>query len=90
MIRYHIVLRGMVQGVGLRYFAYCSARYFDITGWVRNCPDGSVELEVQGERECILEFIDRLGNGNGYFSIEDMSVSNIDTIEYENSFRIKY
>ena len=40
--------RGHVQGVGFRYQTYRIARRFAVQGWVRNCPDGSVELFLQG------------------------------------------
>ena len=46
--RWHLYLSGSVQHVGLRYTALYLCRDFDLTGWVRNLPDGRVELEVQG------------------------------------------
>jgi len=48
-IREHIIFHGRVQGVGFRYQAMYAARSFDLTGWVENLPDGSVEMEVRGE-----------------------------------------
>ncbi len=46
--RWHLVLTGTVQHVGLRYTALYLCRDLALTGWVRNLPDGRVELEVQG------------------------------------------
>jgi acylphosphatase len=47
-IRWHILFEGDVQFVGFRYTARLLARKYGLTGWVRNLPDGRVELEAQG------------------------------------------
>ena len=46
--RWHLYLSGSVQHVGLRYTALYLCRDLALTGWVKNRPDGRVELEVQG------------------------------------------
>ena len=56
-IRKHIQFYGKVQGVGFRYHATYKARFLGLTGWVRNCSDGSVEMEVQGEPELIDDLL---------------------------------
>ena len=57
MLRTVIVFSGRVQGVGFRATARDVASRFPVTGWVRNEPDGSVRMEVQGSetdvRACI-------------------------------------
>ena len=45
----HLVVRGRVQGVGFRWFVRERARRWGLTGWVRNNPDGSVELAARGD-----------------------------------------
>lgn len=40
---------GHVQGVGFRYATYSVAQTYQITGLVKNCDDGSVHLEAQGD-----------------------------------------
>lgn len=47
-IRIHLRVHGRVQGVGFRWFVSAEARRLGLAGWVRNQPDGSVELEAEG------------------------------------------
>jgi acylphosphatase len=47
-MRVHVVVEGEVQGVGFRAFVEQRARALGVAGWVRNNPDGSVELEAAG------------------------------------------
>jgi len=48
---------GTVQGVGFRYAACQTAAALDITGYVRNCPDGRVECVVEGPPDQIDAFL---------------------------------
>ena len=50
MSHLRIVVKGTVQGVGFRYFVQRRADSMGIAGWVRNRPDGSVEVEAEGAR----------------------------------------
>lgn len=86
-VRKHIFFEGRVQGVGFRYRAYYIAQSFGLTGWVHNCYDGRVEMEVQGTEESIDRMIQQLGQQR-YIWIESMDIKNIE-IEKENSFRIR-
>jgi acylphosphatase len=49
--RMHIYYAGSVQGVGFRYTVKSVASGFEVTGWVRNLPDGRVELAAEGARD---------------------------------------
>ncbi len=60
MIRRRICFFGYVQGVGFRYITCSVARGFCVNGYVRNRPDGSVELVVEGESKEIQRFLDSL------------------------------
>jgi acylphosphatase len=46
-------VRGRVQGVGFRYFTLRRARELGLGGWVRNLPDGGVEVEAWGGEPAI-------------------------------------
>lgn len=60
MPRHRITYTGKVQGVGFRATAASIAARFDITGWVRNEPDRSVLLEVQGDDPEVAAFREAL------------------------------
>lgn len=45
----HVRVTGMVQGVGFRWFVRERARRLGLAGWVRNLPDGSVEVAAEGD-----------------------------------------
>ena len=51
-----IIYSGHVQGVGFRYTAKSVAMGFEVTGTVRNLPDGRVELVVEGSRDELEAF----------------------------------
>jgi acylphosphatase len=52
-----VIFEGRVQGVGFRHTVHETAKGFDVCGWVKNLPDGSVELVACGEAVEIGEFI---------------------------------
>jgi len=60
MERRAIVFTGHVQGVGFRATARDCARGHAVTGWVRNEPDGSVRMEIQGARGEVDAVLDEL------------------------------
>ena len=88
MIRRHIVLRGWVQGVGLRWRALHAAQRFGCTGWVRNEWDGSVTLELQGEEEQIDRVILAVEAGS-YVRIENMDSWMIPVDPEERGFKTR-
>ena len=47
----HSRIEGYVQGVGFRYFVLEKAQDLGLTGWVRNCTNGDVEVLAEGTRE---------------------------------------
>ena len=55
----HLMVSGLVQGVGFRPFIYRLAHTHHLTGWVRNCT-GQVEIHIQGENQALHAFTRRL------------------------------
>ena len=86
-VRKHIVFYGRVQGVGFRYTAKYLTRSLGLTGWVRNDPDGTVTMEVQGREALINKLLVGL-NGGHFISIEWMYTKEI-PLEEELEFVVK-
>ncbi|HWB60167.1 MAG TPA: acylphosphatase [Chthoniobacteraceae bacterium] len=57
MIARQVFYEGRVQGVGFRYTVRNIAKGFEVTGWVRNLPDGRVELQACGEADEVNAFL---------------------------------
>ncbi len=62
-VRCHLWVRGVVQGVGFRFFAERAARRHGVSGLVRNLPDGRVEAVAEGERPAVDAFVADIQRG---------------------------
>ncbi len=56
-----VIFVGRVQGVGFRYTTHRVATGHPVTGYVKNLPDGTVELVAQGTEPSVSAFIDEVG-----------------------------
>ena len=74
MISLQVFYEGNVQGVGFRWSVRHVAKGFDVTGWVRNLPDGRVEAVAEGESEAIDRFEVALRHGPRGARVEDVVV----------------
>src|SRR5437899_9599267 len=63
MISLQVLYEGNVQGVGFRWSVRDAAKGFDVTGWVRNLPNGRVELQVTGGDDEVRAFLERIAQG---------------------------
>lgn len=89
-MRRHLLIRGRVQGVGYRYFVRSKAVNRGVTGWVRNCGNGDVECEAQGEQKVLLDFIGDLKAGPPMARVDSVSETPAAERPEEASFEIKY
>lgn len=88
IIRKKVSVYGTVQGVGFRYRAEHAANMLGVTGWVRNEPDGSVLLEVQGTDEQIDKVLAMVNQGT-YVNIDRITANQIPIEEREYGFYIR-
>lgn len=58
MIARQVFYEGRVQGVGFRFTCKQLARGYEVVGWVRNLPDGRVELQCSGDKEEVEDFLE--------------------------------
>ena len=85
--RWHLVLSGQVQHVGLRYSALYLSRDYGLTGWVKNLPDGRVELEIQGDVSSLRRFYIEL-KSQPHIHISHADIVEVPVQPEERAFRL--
>jgi acylphosphatase len=88
-VRAHIVVLGMVQGVGFRWFTAREAQGLGLSGFVRNLGNGSVEVEAEGERGIVEELINRLKVGPQSADVQDLQISWQEPLKERPRFEIR-
>jgi len=88
-VRKRVVVRGIVQGVGFRWYTRRHASLLGLGGFVRNMPDGSVLIEVEGEDSLVSSLIEKVKIGPTHAIVESVEVEELSPIG-ENVFRIIY
>jgi acylphosphatase len=69
----HVRVTGRVQGVFFRAWTQQQANSLEVKGWVRNCPDGSVEAHLEGEQWAVQRLIELLRQGPPSAVIEQVT-----------------
>ena len=89
MVARHIIFIGRVQGVGFRFTAHRMANRHQLTGFVRNLSNGSVEMLVQGTADDIDDCIEDIKE---YYPghIRDMSINEIPPDPKHTDFKITF
>lgn len=82
-------VRGLVQGVGFRYFAQRSAARHQVRGYVRNLEDGRVEALAQGGEKCVEAFKHDLTAGPSFSKVDEIEEIVLDPDDRFSSFRIE-
>ncbi len=70
----HIVVRGVVQGVGFRWFVYRIGSQLGLAGYVRNRHDGDVEIVAEGDRSLLESLVGEVRVGPRSAHVSDLSV----------------
>jgi acylphosphatase len=85
----HVSVTGRVQGVFFRAWTRDQAAELGITGWVRNCPDGRVDLHIEGEEAAIERMIERLHRGSPSAKVEDVHLWNVELCDFDD-FEVRH
>lgn len=88
MKRVRVIVDGRVQGVGFRYHVANGAKEHNIKGFVKNLPDGRVEINAEGESENIHHFLIDCRKGPQSSRIDAFMVSDIGYYGF-SAFKIK-
>ena len=83
------LVRGRVQGVGFRWFVEREAHILQIAGWVRNNPDGTVEVLAQGTRDQLTGLRSRLQEGPRAARVDQVAESDVEPIAGLTSFQVR-
>ena len=89
MRRIRAIVTGWVQGVSYRASAAAQARMLELVGWVRNCEDGSVELEAEGSGDRIAAMLAWCHEGPPAARVDGVAVEEQAVLRSEHSFGIR-
>ena len=85
----HIIVNGLVQGVGFRYFVFGRAKKLGLTGYVCNLYDGSVEILAEGNRSLVEELIREIKIGPRAARVTDVKIQWNDPEKKYKEFIVK-
>ena len=82
-------IKGEVQGVGYRFFAQRAAARHQVVGYVRNCPDGTVEALAEGPDTSVEAFKHDLATGPQWAVVDQLEEINLEPSGRYSQFRIE-
>ena len=85
----HVFFEGRVQGVGFRWTVKNLARGYDVTGWVKNLPDGRVEMQACGDQDEVDAFIEAIEESELKSQIKKVDVAVIAPLPDFRGFEIR-
>ena len=85
----HLRITGSVQGVFFRAWAQGEARELNVSGWIRNCPDGSVEAHLSGDENAVERMVVRMRRGPANARIADVTVEDVPP-ENKGRFQVRH
>lgn len=71
------VVKGKVQGVGFRFFMVTCAEALGLAGWVRNTPEGTVEIHAEGSEEQLNELAFDISRGPRYARVSGVEAREV-------------
>ncbi len=85
-----MIVRGRVQGVGFRFHVIQLAEGYDVAGFVRNLPDGAVEIVAEGSPEQVEAFIERAARGPSGSRVREVKTYREQPRGCYSSFGVQY
>jgi len=76
------IVKGRVQGVGFRYFTHQIAQELGVRGWVKNLPNGTVEVYAEGDEDPIEQLLTGIKKGPSLGFVEDVEVGEVEPEGY--------
>lgn len=89
MEQVRLIISGRVQGINFRHFARQHAEKLDIKGFVRNLPNGSVEVVAQGEADNLKVFVRECNRGPLLARIDDVKIINEEPTNEFEGFEVR-
>lgn len=90
VITLKIIVTGRVQGVGYRWFARESAQELELSGYVKNLPDGDVEVVAQGREEQVWKLTNILRQGPSFSKVIDLNITELADKHLYDSFEVSF
>ncbi|SDL68889.1 acylphosphatase [Sediminibacillus halophilus] len=91
MTNAYMIAKGNVQGVGFRATAQQKAMEIGVKGWVRNLPNGDVELEAEGTDKQVDKFIEIIREGpHRFISVDHLDIEKSKEEKGYGSFEVRY
>jgi acylphosphatase len=88
-VRVHVLVSGLVQGVGFRYFVYNNAINLTLTGYAKNLYSGDVEIEAEGDRSLVEEFIKLVKVGPRAAHVTDLKIEWVECKGTRTGFEVR-
>ncbi len=86
----HMTVRGDVQGVGFRHFTKTTANRYGVKGWVKNMPDGTVEIWAEGREPALKRLLQQVKQGPSHAHVSQVEVDWREPEGTHASFRVRY
>ena len=89
LARVHVIISGLVQGVFFRAETKYNAQRLNLSGWVKNLPDGNVEAVFQGDRSAVEEILEWCRRGPSGAIVKDVQIEWQECLGEEKGFYIR-
>lgn len=87
---FRAIVHGRVQGVAFRYHTVRAAEPLGVEGWVRNLPDGTVEVRAEGDRAALDQLAAWLEHGPDFARVTELELTWTEPLGGLTGFEIRY